>query len=256
MVEIKTLGELEAMREAGRIVARTLQAVAAHARPGTTVAELDDLAATTIHEAGAVSAFTGYRPGFAPTPYPAVICLSVNDAIVHGIPGRTVLADGDLLSIDCGVYIDGWAGDGATSITVGASHPSDRALIDATRQALHAGIAAAVPGNRLGDIGHAVQAVAARHGLADAVASDFGGHGIGRRMHEDPHVPNRGRPGRGMVLRPGMTLAIEPMLTTGLGRYRTASDGWTLRTVDGARAAHAEHTVAITGDGPLVLTQP
>ncbi|MGI5271849.1 type I methionyl aminopeptidase [Nonomuraea sp. CA-218870] len=256
MVEIKTTGELQAMREAGRVVARTLQAVAAHATPGTPIAELDDLAATTIAEAHATSAFTGYQPGFAPTPYPAVICVSVNDAIVHGIPGRSRLRDGDLVSIDCGVYLDGWAGDSAISFTVGTTHPADRHLIDTTRQALAAGIAAALPGNRIGDIGHAIQTVAARDHCTDAVASDFGGHGIGRHMHEDPHVPNRGRPGRGMILRPGMTLAIEPMLSRSPAGYRVASDGWTLRTTDGSRAAHAEHTIAITDDGPLILTAP
>ncbi|MFD2351985.1 type I methionyl aminopeptidase [Nonomuraea ferruginea] len=174
------------------------------------IAELDDLAATTIREAAATSAFLGYQPHFAPTPYPAVICVSVNDAIVHGIPGRDRLRDGDLVSVDCGAYLDGWAGDAAISFTVGTAHPADRALIDATRQALAAGIAAAVPGNRIGDIGHAIQTVAARGRYAGP--ADFGGHGIGRHMHEDPHVSNRGRPGRGMTLRPGMTLAIEPML--------------------------------------------
>ncbi|GAA4529245.1 type I methionyl aminopeptidase [Nonomuraea ferruginea] len=254
MVEIKTTGELQAMREAGRVVARTLQAVARHAAPGTPIAELDDLAATTIREAAATSAFLGYQPHFAPTPYPAVICVSVNDAIVHGIPGRDRLRDGDLVSVDCGAYLDGWAGDAAISFTVGTAHPADRALIDATRQALAAGIAAAVPGNRIGDIGHAIQTVAARGRYAGP--ADFGGHGIGRHMHEDPHVSNRGRPGRGMTLRPGMTLAIEPMLAPGSGHYRVAADGWTLRTTDGSRAAHAEHTIAITDDGPVILTEP
>lgn len=256
MVELKTPGELQAMREAGRVVARALQAVAGHAAPGVPVAELDELAATVIREAGAEPAFLGYRPSFAPTPYPAVICVSVNDAIVHGIPGRDRLRDGDLLSVDCGAYLDGWAGDSAFSITVGTPRPADQALIDTTRRALEAGIAAAAPGNRLGDIGHAIHTVAAGDGCADAVAGDFGGHGIGRRMHEDPPVPNRGRPGRGLPLRPGMTLAIEPMLTPGRGHYQIDADGWTLRTADGARAAHAEHTVAVTDDGPLVLTAP
>ncbi|MFG1946358.1 type I methionyl aminopeptidase [Nonomuraea sp. NPDC048826] len=256
MVEIKTTGELQAMREAGRVVARTLQALHTHATPGTPITELDDLATTTIREAGATSSFLDYQPPFAPTPYPAVICVSVNDAIVHGIPGQGRLRDGDLVSIDCGAYLDGWAGDAAISFTVGTTHPTDRHLIDTTRQALTAGIAAALPGNRLGDIGHAIHTTATHAGYTDAVASDFGGHGIGRRMHEDPHVPNHGRPGRGMTLRPGMTLAIEPMLTAGNGRYRTAPDGWTLRTTDGSRAAHTEHTIAITDDGPLILTQP
>lgn len=255
MVELKTPGEIDAMREAGRIVAQALHAVTKHATPGTLLTELDDIAATVIHEAGATSSFLHYHPPFAPTPYPAVVCASVNDAIVHGIPGRHRLRDGDLLSIDCGAYFDGWAGDSAVSFTVGRPNPADTALIDTTRAALQAGIAAAVPGNRLGDIGHAIRSTATAAGYG--VLDDFGGHGIGRRMHEDPHVPNAGRPGRGLPLRPGLVLALEPMfIAGGDGRYRTAADGWTLHSVDGSRAAHAEHTIAITEEGPRILTLP
>ncbi|MFI7442937.1 type I methionyl aminopeptidase [Nonomuraea indica] len=255
MVELKTPGEIDAMREAGRIVAQALHAVTQHATPGTRLTELDDIATTVIHEAGATSAFLHYQPPFAPTPYPAVICTSVNDAVVHGIPSHHRLRDGDLLSVDFGVSFDGWAADSAVSLTVGHPNPADTTLIDTTRAALQAGIAAAVPGNRLGDIGHAIAATAtaAGYGLLD----DFGGHGIGRRMHEDPHVANTGRPGRGLILRPGLTLAIEPMfIAGGDGRYRTATDGWTLHSIDGSRAAHAEHTIAITDDGPRILTLP
>jgi methionyl aminopeptidase len=255
MVEIKTDAALEMMREAGRVVGQALAAVREAAGVGVSLRELDEAARAVLARAGARSPFLGYRPSFAPTPFPAVICASVNDAIVHGVPTGYRLRDGDLVSIDCGAVLDGWTGDAAVSFTVGTPRPADLELIDATQQALDAGIAAAVPGNRMGDISHAIGSVArsARCGMP----ADFGGHGIGRRMHEDPHVPNRGRPGRGFPLRHGLTLAIEPMLMAGgSDDYRTGTDGWTLLTKDGSRAAHIEHTVAITEDGPRVLTLP
>jgi methionyl aminopeptidase len=217
--------------------------------------DLDEAARAVLAAAGAGSPFLGYQPSFASSPFPAVICASVNDAVVHGIPGDYRLRDGDLVSIDCGAELDGWTGDAAISFTVGAARPADVELIAATQQALDAGIAAATVGHRIGDISHAIGTVA---GKADCgMPADFGGHGIGRRMHEDPGVPNHGRPGRGFPLRHGLALAIEPMLMAG-GRndYVTDPDGWTLRTVDGSRAAHIEHTVAITKDGPRVLTLP
>ncbi|MEU8249721.1 type I methionyl aminopeptidase [Nonomuraea sp. NPDC048916] len=255
MVELKSAAELDAMREAGRVVARALEEVVRHAAVGVRLEELDEVAATVIAGAGATSAFLHYHPPFAPTPYPAVTCVSVNDVIVHGIPGRYQLRDGDLVSVDCGAYLDGWAGDSAVSFSVGSPRAGDTALIEAAERALRAGIEAAVPGNRMGDIGHAVASVASAGGYG--VPVDFGGHGIGRRMHEDPHVPNHGRPGRGLVLRPGLVLAIEPMfIAGGHSRYLTAADGWSLCSVDGSRAAHAEHTVAITDDGPRILTLP
>lgn len=255
MVEIKTDTELDAMREAGRIVGRALQAVREHAAAGVSLLELDELAATVIAEAGAKPAFLGYLPGFAPTPFPGVICTSVNDAIVHGIPTRHRLREGDLLSVDCGAHLDGWTGDAAITFGIGACSPEDLALIEATEQALAAGIAAAQPGNRIGDISHAIAQTAAQGGYG--MPADFGGHGIGRAMHEDPHVANHGRPGRGLVLRPGLALAIEPMfIAGGDGRYRIAADGWTMRTRDGSRAAHAEHTIAVTDSGPRLLTLP
>lgn len=184
-----------------------------------------------------------------------MICTSVNDAVSHGIPNGYRLRDGDLVSIDCGAELDGWTGDAAISFTVGTPRPGDLDLIDATQEALDAGIAAAQVGGRIGDISHAIDTVARKAGCG--MPADFGGHGIGRRMHEDPHVPNRGRPGRGFPLRHGLVLAIEPMLMAGgHDTYRTDTDGWTLRTTDGSRAAHFEHTVAITDQGPRVLTLP
>lgn len=217
--------------------------------------ELDEAAREVLAEAGAGSPFLGYRPSFAPVPFPAVICTSVNDAVSHGIPTSYRLRDGDLVSIDCGAQLDGWAGDAAITFTVGTPRPKDLHLIDATQQALDAGIAAAQVGSRIGDISHAIDTVARKAGCG--MPADFGGHGIGRRMHEDPHVPNRGRPGRGFPLRHGLVLAIEPMLMAGgQNTYRTGTDGWTLHTTDGSRAAHIEHTVAITDQGPRILTLP
>lgn len=255
MVEIKTDAALDAMREAGRVVAQALAAVRAAAAVGVSLRELDEVARGVLKGAGAASPFLGYRPSFAPVPFPAVICTSVNDAIVHGVPGDYRLRDGDLLSVDCGAELDGWTGDAAVSFPVGTPRPEDLELIDATQRALDAGIAAALTGNRIGDIAHAVAGVADAAGCA--VPEDFGGHGIGRRMHEDPPVPNRGRPGRGFPLRHGLTLAIEPMLMSGgSSEYHVDPDGWTLVTADGSRAAHIEHTVAITEEGPRVLTLP
>jgi methionyl aminopeptidase len=255
MVEFKTAKEIAAMRSAGRVVAQALAACRDAARIGTSLRELDDVAAKVISDAGAKSSFLHYRPHFAPTPFPAVICASVNDVIVHGIPDDYRLADGDLVSVDCGAELAGFHGDAAISFVVGTPRPEDEKLIAATREALEAGIAAARSGGRLGDISHAVGTVGRREGYG--IPRDFGGHGIGRRMHEDPSVPNEGRPGRGFPLKPGLVLAIEPMFMAG-GRdeYDTAADGWALRTVDGSRAAHSEHSVAITADGPLVLTVP
>ncbi|MDT0306319.1 type I methionyl aminopeptidase [Streptomyces sp. DSM 44917] len=257
MIEIKTDAALEAMREAGRVVANALAAAREAAVPGARLRDLDEAARAVIEKAGARPAFLGYHPSFAPTPYPAVLCTSVNDAIVHGIPTDYRLRPGDLLSLDCGAVLDGWTGDSALSLLVpGApARPEDERLIRTAERALEAGIAAAVTGARIGDIAHAVGTVARAGGYG--VPQDFGGHGIGRAMHEDPPVPNEGRPGRGFPLRHGLVLAIEPMLLAG-GRdaYVCDPDGWTLRTTDGSRAAHVEHTVAITDDGPRVLTLP
>jgi methionyl aminopeptidase len=253
MVELKTDTSIDAMHAAGQVVARALTAVRQAADVGVSLLELDAVAHEVLREAGAGSPFLGYRPSFAPTPFPGVICASVNDAIVHGIPDGYRLRDGDLVSIDCGALLDGWAGDSALSFVVGTPRPADVTLIETAERALEAGIDAAVVGNRIGDIAHAIGTVCRSAGYG--IMEDFGGHGIGRHMHEDPGVPNEGRPGRGLPLRHGMVLALEPMLIAG-GRddYHAAPDGWTLRTNDGSRAAHVEHTVAITNGGPRVLT--
>ena len=255
IVVVKSAGELATMREAGRIVATTLAAVAAAAVPGCRLLDLDDLAADRIAAAGAKSSFLGYHPDWAPVPYPAVLCLSVDDAIVHAIPDGRRLRAGELLSIDFAVQYDGLHADAAITVPVADVDDAGRQLIDTTARALDAGIATARPGSRLGDIGYAVQSVARAAGYGQPVG--LGGHGIGTEMHEDPSVSNTGRPGRGLPLRPGLVLAIEPMLTEG-GRndHRTGADGWTVSTVDGSRAAHFEHTVAVTEDGPVVLTRP
>ncbi|MFE2039770.1 type I methionyl aminopeptidase [Streptomyces sp. NPDC059477] len=254
MVELKTDTSIDAMHAAGLVVGRALTAVRNAADVGVSLLELDEVARGVLREAGAGAPFLNYRPHFAPIPFPAVICASVNDAIVHGIPGRYRLRAGDLVSIDCGAELDGWVGDSAISFVVGPARPDDLRLIETAERALAAGIGAAVVGNRIGDIAHAIGTVcrAAGYGIVDG----FGGHGIGRRMHEDPGVPNEGRPGRGMRLRHGMALAIEPMLIgSGSDHWHTAPDGWTLKTNDGSRAAHVEHTVAIMDTGPRILTE-
>ncbi len=255
MVELKTPGEIEAMRAAGAVVAAALAAVRAEAAVGVSLRHLDEVARAVMADAGpgAVPAFLHYQPGFATAPFPAVICTSVNDAVLHGIPSAYRLADGDLLSIDCGVVLDGWAGDAAITFGVGTPRAGDCALVETAEAALAAGIAAAVPGNRIGDISAAVAGVGRAGGCG--INTDFGGHGIGRAMHQEPSVPNEGRAGRGMRLRAGLTLAIEPwFLAGGRDDYRIDPDGWTLRSADGSRGAHAEHTIAVTADGPLVLT--
>ncbi|MDV7242998.1 MULTISPECIES: type I methionyl aminopeptidase [Rhodococcus] len=254
MVELKTAAEVQAMRAAGQVVAAALAAVRKSAAVGVSLLDLDALATDLIVGAGAVPLFRDYHPSWAPSPFPGSLCASVNDAVVHGIPGPYRLRDGDLISVDCGARLDGWCGDAAISFVVGTADLADIALVAATEAALAHGIAAARPGNRLGDIGAAIGLYA--RGAGYGMLADHGGHGIGRRMHEDPHVPNEGRAGKGLLLRPGMVLAIEPMLIAdGSDDYRCDADGWTLRTVTGARAAHSEHTVAIREDGPEVLTR-
>ncbi|WP_028662838.1 type I methionyl aminopeptidase [Saccharomonospora halophila] len=254
-IEVKTRGELDAMRRAGLVVARTLDLVRRSAVPGASTGELNELAEQTIRDADAVPSFKGYH-GF-----PASICASVNEQIVHGIPTRDrVLNDGDLLSVDCGAILDGWHGDSAVTIEIGTVPDRDRALSEATRAAMEAGVAAIGSAARLTDISHAIETAAQRsaaeHGVEYGMIAEYGGHGIGREMHMEPFLPNLGRPGRGPKLTSGMALAIEPMLTAGSSEAVELDDGWTVVTADGSRAAHWEHTVAITDDGPWVLTAP
>jgi methionyl aminopeptidase len=252
-IELKSPDELEAMRAAGALVATTLAAVTKLARPGVSTAELDELAEQVIREAGAIPSFLGYHG------YPASICASVNEQIVHGIPAATqVLADGDLVSVDCGAILDGWHGDAAVTILVGSVSDADRALSAACEAALYAGIAAVQPGGRLSDISHAVQVASEtagkRDGVSYGIVAEYGGHGIGTSMHMDPFLPNFGDPGQGPRLVPGMALAVEPMLTAGDPETRELEDGWTVVAADGSRAVHWEHTVAITDNGPRILT--
>ena len=243
------------MRAAGRVVATALAAVRKQASVGVRLSELDEIARSVLAEHGATSPFLHYQPSFAHTPFPAVICASVNDAALHGIPGPYKLADGDLVSIDFGATLDGWTGDSAISFTVGTPRPADLRLIDAAERALSTAIAKAVPGGRLGDISAAIGAVARSAGYG--LHTDFGGHGVGRTMHESPSVPNDGKAGRGMKLEAGLVLAIEPwFMAGGKDSYRVDPDGWTLRSGDGSRAAHVEHTVAVTTTGPKILTSP
>ncbi|HUA43465.1 MAG TPA: type I methionyl aminopeptidase [Streptosporangiaceae bacterium] len=253
MVELKSPAEIEAMRAAGRVVAIALAQMRKQAAVGVSLLELDEVARAVLAEHGATSPFLHYQPSFAHSPFPAVICSSVNDAALHGIPSPYRLADGDLVSVDFGATLNGWTGDSAISFTVGTPRPADIRLIDTAERALAAGIAAAVPGGRLGDVSAAIGAVARTAGYG--LHTDFGGHGVGRTMHESPSVPNDGKAGRGMKLAPGLVIAIEPwFMAGGKDSYRVDPDGWTLRSGDGSQAAHVEHTVAITADGPRILT--
>jgi methionyl aminopeptidase len=247
MVQLKTRGEIDAMRAAGKVVADALAAVRDRSAVAVSLSELDQVAREVLADAGASSPFLGYKPAFTTMPFPAVICASVNDVALHGIPGPYRLADGDLVSIDCGATLDGWTGDAAISFTVGQPRRADVRLIEAAEVALQAGIAAAVVGAKLGDISAAIGSVG--RGAGYGINTDYGGHGIGHAMHEPPSVPNEGPRGRGMRLRAGLTIAIEPwFLGGGHDGYRIDPDGWTLRSSDASRAAHVEHSIAVTAD--------
>lgn len=246
MIILKTAEEIAVLREAGRIVARCLEVLAEAIRPGITTGELDAIAEAFIRKAGGIPTFKGYFG------YPASICASPNDVVVHGIPGPRVLKEGDIISIDVGVTYKGFVGDAAYTWPVGRVSEAARKLMRVTEEALHAGIAQAWPGKRLGDISHAVQAHVEAHGFS--VVRDYVGHGVGRRMHEEPQVPNFGPPGKGPVLAAGMVLAIEPMVNAGRHEVFTDRDNWTVRTRDGKLSAHFEHSVAITENGPEILT--
>lgn len=246
-IELKTDEQFALMREAGLLVARTLQMLADAASAGVTTAELDRLAHDMIRDHGGVPSFLGYHG------YPSSICASVNSVVVHGIPGERALQDGDLLSIDCGAIVEGWHGDAAVSVMIGEVSHEVRKLSEDTEDAMWAGLRQARPGRRLTDISHAIEQ-SLRNAGEYGIVEDYGGHGIGTSMHMNPHILNHGRPGRGPKLQPGMALAIEPMAVLGDAEVGVLSDGWTVVTSDGSHAAHWEHTVAITEDGPWVLT--
>ncbi|MGW6032375.1 type I methionyl aminopeptidase [Gordonia terrae] len=252
MVELKSPAEVAAMGVTGAFIADLLDDVAGRADVGVNLLDLEERARELIAERGAQSCYWDYSPSFGRGPFRNVICLSVNDAVLHGLPHDYVLADGDLLSMDIAVAIDGWVADSARSVIVGTPRAEDQRLVAATEEALTAAIDAARPGGRIGDISAAIGAVAAAHGYR--VNTEFGGHGLGRTMHEDPHVANVGRAGRGMKLRPGLTLALEPWFTLGSERIKFDADGWTIRSFDGSRGAHSEHTIAVTEGEALILT--
>lgn len=246
MIIRKSPGELEIMREAGRVTALALRLVGEAVAPGVTTETLDRIAEDAIRSAGAVPAFKGYHD------FPATICASLNDQVVHGIPGSSPLREGDILSVDVGAIVDGYYGDSAKTFAVGEVSDEAIALMDVTRRSLEAGIAACVPGMRLYDISAAIQRVAEEPGYG--IVREYVGHGIGRAMHEEPQVPNFGPAGRGPTLAAGMVFAIEPMINAGGAPVRSLDDGWTVVTEDGSLSAHFEHTVAVTEEGPRILT--
>jgi methionyl aminopeptidase len=249
MIVLKTSRELKIMRQAGRIAANALKLAGAAVQPGVSTWEIDRVARRYIEEQGAKPTFLGYG-GF-----PASACVSVNNVVIHGIPGKDhLIKEGDIVSIDVGATYDGYVGDNAWTFPCGKVSPEAQGLMDATRDSLFEGIKAAVAGNRLGDVGSAVQKYAEARGYS--VVRDYVGHGVGAKMHEDPSVPNYGTPGRGVRLLPGMTIAIEPMINQGVKEVKTLADGWTTVTADGKLSAHFEKSIAITPDGPVILTAP
>lgn len=253
MIELRTAAEIDQMQAAGAFVAQTLSALKDRAAVGVSLLELDALAHDLIRQRGAESCYLDYAPSFGSGPFGYVLCTSVNDAVLHGKPGPYRLQDGDLLSLDFAASVNGWVADSAVSIVVGRAREEDLELIELTERALAAGIEASVVGNKIGDISHAIGSVA--HDAGISVNLEFGGHGVGRTMHGDPHIPNDGRAGRGFPLKPGLVIAIEPWFMRGTDRLRVDQDGWTLRSANGGRTAHSEHTIAITQDGPLTLTR-
>ncbi|ASO19389.1 methionyl aminopeptidase [Actinoalloteichus hoggarensis] len=253
MVEILNPAELASAKEAGALVAHILQTMKSRSTVGTNLLDIDRWTKDMILEAGAVSCYVDYAPSFGRGPFGHYICTAVNDAVLHGRPHDYTLADGDLLTLDLAVSQKGFAADAAISFIVGDSRPSESlALIEVTERALRAGIAAAGPGARIGDLSYAIGSVLSSAGYAINV--EFGGHGIGSTMHQDPHIPNTGRPGRGYKLRPGLLLALEPWVMADTAELVTDADGWTLRSATGCRTAHSEHTIAITDDGAEILT--
>jgi methionyl aminopeptidase len=252
MIELRTPAEVEGMRPAGRFVAETLATLREETRVGTNLLAIDRRAHELIRRAGAESCYIDYHPSFGASPFGKVICTSVNDAVLHGLPHDYALRDGDLVTLDFAVSVDGWVADSAVSFVVGTARDDDLALIDTTERALDAAIAASSVGRRIGDISAAIAQIA--HADGYAINTDFGGHGVGRQMHGDPHVPNDGKPNRGYPLRAGLVLALEPWFLQTTDELITDPDGWTLRSADGSRGAHSEHTIAVTAEGPIVLT--
>jgi len=252
VIELRSRDEIEAMRPAGRFVAKVLTELAERSRVGINVLELDRFAHRLIREQGATSCYVDYHPSFGAMPFGKVLCVSVNDAVLHGLPRDQRLRDGDVVSLDFAAEVDGWVADSAITIPVGTPRDEDVRQIETAERALAAGIAAARPGNRLGDVSAAIGGVI--RGAGYQVNTAFGGHGVGRAMHGPPDVPNDGAAGRGLALRPGLVIAIEPWFLAGSPKIAIDRDGWTIRSVDRSRGVHVEHTVAITADGPLVLT--
>ena len=252
MIELLTPTQVEEMRPAGVFVASVLTRLAEVADVGVDLLELDALAHAMIRERGATSCYIDYHPSFGAMPFGKVLCTSVNDAVLHGLPHRYRLRDGDLVSLDFACSVDGWVCDSAISVVVGTPRPDDLALIDTAQQALDAAIAVARPGNKVGDLSAAIGAVARGHGRS--VNLQFGGHGVGRTMHGDPHISNDGRPGRGYKLQPGLVIAIEPWFLGSTDEIVFDPDGWTIRSADGSRGVHVEHTIAITEGDPIVMT--
>ncbi|NEW33551.1 type I methionyl aminopeptidase [Nocardia cyriacigeorgica] len=252
MVELKSPEEIERMAVTGRFVAETLAELRERAAVGVNLLDLEAVVRERIRQRGAQSCYWDYAPSFGRGPFRNTVCLSVNDAVLHGLPFDYALRDGDVLTMDLAVSIDGWVADAATTVVVGIAAEEDLRLVRATEEALEAAIEVAQPGNRMGDVSAAISAVAAAYGYP--VNNEFGGHGLGRTMHEDPHVSNVGRAGRGFPLRPGLTIAIEPWFARTTDRIVTDPDGWTIRSADGSRTAHSEHTIAVTENGPRVLT--
>ncbi|MBB2974629.1 methionyl aminopeptidase [Microbacterium endophyticum] len=252
MIELRTPAEIEQMRPAGRFVAEVLATLRDDAKVGTNLLAIDKRAHEMIRKAGATSCYIDYHPSFGASPFGKVICTSINDAVLHGLPHDYALRDGDLVSLDFAVSVDGWVADSAVSFVVGNARDEDLELIDTTQRSLAAAISAATVGNRIGDVSAAIAEVG--HAGGYSINTDFGGHGVGRIMHGDPHIPNNGRAGRGYPLRSGLVVALEPWLLAATDELITDPDGWTLRSADGSRGSHSEHTVAVTADGPIVLT--
>ncbi len=255
MIEVLSPRQVDAARPAGAFVGSTLAELQRRAEPGTNLLEINDWTVELIARRGAVSCYVDYAPSFGRGPFGKVICTSVNDAVLHGLPYDYVLRDGDLLTLDFAVGVDGWVADAAISFVVGDTvDPADQRMIDATRDALAAGITAAGTGSKTGDISYAIGQVLT--GAGYKVSTEFGGHGVGSTMHQDPHISNNGMPGRGFPLKPGLLLAIEPWVMADTDRLKVDDDGWTLRSATGCRTAHTEHTIALTASGPEILTLP